>query len=53
MLCAPSDYQETDANQRTFQTFFNCIKQVRKMSKGLASKYLEKWVLLFNKTFKE
>jgi len=47
MLCASSDDQET-CNQKTFQTFFNCIKQVCRMRKGLASKYLEDWLLLFH-----
>ena len=47
MLCASSDDQET-CNQKTFQTFFSSIKQVCRLRKGLASKYLEDWLLLFH-----
>ena len=47
MLCASSDDQET-CNQKTFQNFFSSIKQVCRMRKGLASKYLEDWLLLFH-----
>ena len=45
-------WSKTNANQRTFQTLFNCKKQVCKMRKGLASKYLEDWLLLFHQTSK-